>query len=163
MISLIPVTTRQQIEAVAALADAIWREHYVPLVGLPQVEFMLEQFQSADAIAGQIEREQYRYWLLPEEGYLAVAPMPDGTLFLSKIYVRRTARGKGYGRGMIRFAEEYAKANGLKEVWLTVNKHNQGSIEFYEHLGFYKSRAMTTDIGNGFIMDDWRMAKTITP
>ncbi|MDD3441568.1 MAG: GNAT family N-acetyltransferase, partial [Kiritimatiellae bacterium] len=51
---------------------------------------------------------------------------------------------------------------GCRELWLTVNKHNTGSIAFYERMGFRKTGALVTDIGHGFVMDDWRMAKEIS-
>lgn len=44
------------------------------------------------------------------------------------------------------------------ELWLTLNKHNAGSIAFYEKMGFRKTEALVTDIGGGFVMDYWRMA-----
>ena len=38
----------------AVLADEIWREHYIPIIGLAQVDYMLHRFQSAEAIEQQV-------------------------------------------------------------------------------------------------------------
>ncbi len=54
MISIAEVRSKQQIEAVARLAREIWPKHYVPIIGQPQVDYMLERFQSELAIARQI-------------------------------------------------------------------------------------------------------------
>jgi hypothetical protein len=50
-----PVTATEQTRQVAELARDIWTEHYVPIIGRDQVDYMLDRFQSSDAIARQIE------------------------------------------------------------------------------------------------------------
>ena len=46
---------------------------------------------------------------------------------------------------------------------LTVNRHNAGSIAFYERMGFAVAGALVQEIGEGFVMDDYRMVKAIAP
>ena len=156
------VESGEQIAAVAALARETWTQHYVPIIGAAQVEYMLAKFQSAEAIARQIAAEGYEYYLAPDEGYLALVPdMAKKSMLLSKIYVRAAARGTGLGRALAEFAERRCSELGCAELWLTVNRHNRGSIAFYERLGFRKTREVATDIGGGFVMDDWWMAKSV--
>ena len=156
------VETPAQIAATAALARETWMQHYVPLIGAAQVEYMLARFQSAEAIARQIAAEGYEYYLAPETGYLALVPDPArNSVMLSKLYVREKRRGTGMGRAMVEFAAKRAAELGAAELWLTVNKRNAGSIAFYEKTGFRKTEALVTDIGGGFVMDDWRMAKPV--
>ena len=156
------VETPTQIAAVAALARETWTQHYGPLIGAAQVEYMLAKFQSAEAIARQIAGEGYEYYLAPGAGYLALVPdRARQSVMLSKIYVRSSRRGTGVGRAMVDFAEKRAAELGGAELWLTVNKRNAGSIAFYEKMGFRKTAALATDIGAGFVMDDWRMAKRL--
>lgn len=150
------------VQTVARLAHEIWTDHYVPIVGQAQVDYMLERFQSVEAITQQMALEGYEYYLLSDTGYLALVPdASTKKLFLSKIYLRRQARGHGYGKQMLHFAETRARKLGLTEIWLTVNKHNLESIAFYEHAGMHRAEDLHTDIGEGFVMDDWRMAKNI--
>ena len=154
------VASPDQIAAVAALARETWTQHYVPIIGAAQVEYMLAKFQSAEAIARQIAAEGYEYYLAPGAGYLALVPDPaKKSLLLSKIYVKASARGTGLGRALAEFAERRCCELGCNELWLTVNRNNAGSIAFYERLGFRKTQTLVTDIGGGFVMDDWRMAK----
>ncbi|MGD9611993.1 MAG: GNAT family N-acetyltransferase [Kiritimatiellia bacterium] len=158
------VENREQIAAVAALARETWTQHYVPIIGAAQVDYMLAKFQSSEAIARQIAAEGYEYYLAPGAGYLALVPDPARqSAMLSKIYVRADRRGAGLGRAMVEFAETRAAELGGAELWLTVNKHNAGAIAFYERMGFRKTNALVTDIGAGFVMDDWRMAKCRLP
>ncbi len=159
----IKVATKQHIEAVEALAKEIWTEHYIPIIGREQVDYMLSRFQSAQAISEQIANG-YLYFLIREAGqfigYISVQPK-EQELFLSKIYVLSSRRGKGYGRKAVRFVEELAKEKGLGKIVLTVNKNNTLAIKAYEAIGFRKIEALVQDIGSGFVMDDYKMEKEI--
>ena len=153
---------RDLLAAVAALAREIWTQHYTPIIGAAQVAYMLERFQSVEAIAQQIEIEGYEYYLEPEAGYLALVPDADNRrMQLSKLYVREDRRGQGLGRILVEWATTRSAQLGCRELWLTVNKNNAGSIAFYERLGFAKTGPLVTDIGGGFVMDDWRMLKRL--
>jgi ribosomal protein S18 acetylase RimI-like enzyme len=48
-----------------------------------------------------------------------------------------------------------------RQIWLTVNKHNTHSIEWYLRMGFTNKEAIVQDIGAGFVMDDFLMEKFI--
>ena len=157
------VTTEQQREIVESLARKIWTEHYTPIIGREQVEYMLEKFQSRDAIAQQI-RTGVIYFLIRsgEEyiGYIAVQPKDD-ELFLSKIYVASSRRGRGHGKKAMEFVESLAKERKLGKIVLTVNKNNSSSIRAYRKMGFTIAGALIQDIGSGFVMDDYKMEKAV--
>ena len=125
---------------------------------------MVEKFQSADSIAQQIREQGYRYYLMQDgdgfAGYTAVQ-VGDGRLFLSKLYIDAACRGRGYARQTLCFLEERCRENGLETIWLTVNRHNAGSIAAYEKMGFVKIREQAADIGGGFVMDDFIMEKSV--
>jgi len=157
----IKVVTKQHITAVETLAREIWTEHYIPIIGREQVDYMLSRFQSAQAIEEQIANGCL-YFLIRDAGefigYISIQPK-DEELFLSKIYVLSSRRGKGYGRKAVRFAEELAIKKGLAKIVLTVNKNNTLAIKAYEAIGFKKVEALVQDIGSGFVMDDYKMEK----
>lgn len=157
------VSSDNQVLAVARLAREIWVEHFTPIIGRPQVDYMLEKFQSASAIAAQVNMG-YRYFLLKDDsghaGYTGVLPEHD-RLFLSKLYIVRAYRRKGYGRETVAFLGELALKNGLDNIYLTVNKYNSGAIRAYQRMGFENAGSVVQDIGNGFVMDDYRMEKRL--
>ena len=72
------VAPPRQIETLAALASKIWHEHYTPLLGAAQVDYMVEKFQSAPALAHQMEHEGYTYYLLLLDGVPALYGLPAG-------------------------------------------------------------------------------------
>jgi len=163
---LAPVRTAGEIQTVADLAESIWTEHYTSLIGLAQVAYMIEKFQSVPAITEQIQKG-YRYYLIRCDGrsvgYTAVLLEPaEKSLFLSKIYVEKAYRGRSLASQTIFALKKICREEGLEKIRLTVNKGNHTSIAVYEHLGFLKVRDVVTDIGEGYVMDDHIMEATIS-
>src|SRR5262249_43125878 len=79
----------------------------------------------------------------------------------SKLYLKREARGSGAGRLTMERIERFARGRGLGSIWLTVNKRNP-SVRAYQRMGFAITADLCTDVGAGFVMDDYRMEKAIT-
>jgi RimJ/RimL family protein N-acetyltransferase len=162
---IVKASDENLVSVVEALAHSIWREYFVPIIGSPQVEYMLEKFQSRQALLNQIEKDGFIYYLLEDKngnwvGYFAVIPQ-QGKLFLSKLYITAENRRKGYGRCALEFIETLARDSGFSKITLSVNKNNTDSINAYKKLGFVITDSLVTDIGNGFVMDDYKMEKTI--
>jgi len=153
----------EDFQVIEILADTIWREHYIPIVGKPQIDYMLDKFQSVKAMKEQVANGYEYYTVFHQElpvGYMAIKPEKEH-LFLSKIYVLSHYRGKGIGKRMMDFIEKKAKNHQLNKIFLTVNKYNTNSIKAYEKIGFKHDRELVQDIGNGFVMDDYVMIKLV--
>ena len=82
-------------------------------------------------------------------------------LFISKVYLKKEFRGRGYARKAFEFIENEAKNRGLKKTRLTVNRHNDDTIAIYKKLGMYIADEKAADIGNGFVMDDYIFEKDL--
>lgn len=152
-----------QIEKMCNLANEIWHEHFTPIIGEKQVEYMVEKFQSIHAIKEQLSNGyEYYIFILDDKliGYTGIC-CENNQLFLSKLYIHKTYRGKGFAREAINFLSNICIKNKLSKIWLTVNKHNYNTIKAYEKMKFVIVREQVTDIGNGFVMDDYIMEKNI--
>jgi len=159
------VNTAEEIAEVARIASEIWREYYVSILTIEQIEYMVDKFQSVPAITDQIHNQGYEYYLIQRAGsstvgYLSVRPQ-EGKLFLSKFYILQEHRGQGYASQAVAFLEKLCKERSLTHIWLTVNRHNASSIAVYEKKGFRMVREQVADIGNGYVMDDFVMEKEI--
>ncbi len=154
--------TELDYNTIASLAEIIWKEHYISIIGVQQVDYMLEKFQSAKAIKEQI-LDGASYFIIKNQntnvGYLSYSKKND-SLFLSKLYVLSSSRGKGFGKSAMKFIQDEAEKKGFTSISLTVNKYNTASIKAYEKMGFKKIKAIVMDIGNGYIMDDYFMEKS---
>lgn len=157
------ITTRMEIAEVEALGKTIWTQHYTPIIGEDQVRYMLNKFQSIDAITNQLN-EGYRYYLIQNNnisiGYISVQKRED-SLFLSKFYILDTERGKGFGKKAMQYLISLGQELDCESISLTVNKYNKNSIEAYKSFGFTISEAVVFDIGEGYVMDDYRMEKSL--
>lgn len=166
-IKFVEVLNDEMIIEVEQLANSIWYEYYAPMIGSRQVEYMLEKFQSKKAITRQINMEGYLYYLIERDicgfiGYFAVLPrLQSAELILSKIYIQSNDRQRGYGGITMRFIEGIANQTGLAKITLTVNKNNVDSIAAYQKMGFEIAGSMVTEIGGGFVMDDYKMEKEL--
>jgi GNAT superfamily N-acetyltransferase len=80
---------------------------------------------------------------------------------LSKLYVRKSVRGKGVGKLILDFVERKCSSEGLDTLWLTVNRYNHGPISWYQQCGFVTVDEVKKDIGGGYFMDDYIMEKNI--
>ena len=156
--------TSAQIAEVARMAREVWNEHYVPLIGQAQVDYMVGKFQTPDAMESQIE-SGYEYFQIRQAGknmgYAAIRhDAADARLFVSKLYVLAAWRKSGAGRQTLELIERMARERGATHLWLTVNKGNP-SVRAYERLGFKIAEAIVVDIGGGFVMDDYKMEKPV--
>ena len=159
MFDWVKIETDEQIEELCSLAKEIWNEYSICFINQDQIDYMLDKFQSIQAVKGQINFQKYQYFFLEEDGenfgYFAVQHQNDN-LFLSKIYIKKDFRGKGYARKAFQTAiVPLALELELPKIKLTVNKYNFPSIMVYEKLGFERVGETETDIGNNYIMDDY--------
>ncbi|MCI5903912.1 MAG: GNAT family N-acetyltransferase [Oscillospiraceae bacterium] len=158
-VRLIPVETDEQIAVLAKIADEVWHEWFPRILSAEQIDYMVAKFQSVPAITEQIRNGGYRYYYIHRNGvhmgYTGIHPEEDGRLFLSKIYLKEEYRGKGYASQVFERLKGFCRENGLHAIWLTVNKYNDNSIAVYEKLGFKRIGDGVTDIGNGYVMDDY--------
>lgn len=152
--------TDTQVREIADLAKVIWNEHFTPIIGKDQVDYMVEKFQSYPALKEQIS-EGYEYYQIFSGrefcGYTGIHPGEDNRLFLSKLYLKKESRGHHLATGAFSFLKEICRERGYSAIWLTCNKHNDNSLGVYRHFGFEIIDTQEADIGGGFIMDDYIM------
>jgi ribosomal protein S18 acetylase RimI-like enzyme len=160
-LSIAEVHEDDDLDALAALAAQIWNEYFPPIIGQQQVDYMVKRFQSRPALEEQLE-SGYRYFVARRNGqdigYAGiVVDDAEGDTQLSKLYLARSARGVGVGRSLLRHVCAIARDAGSVTLWLTVNKYNEQALGFYAAQGFVRTDELVMDIGNGFVMDDYRL------
>lgn len=145
------------IKELASLASSIWHEYWTCILTPEQIDYMVENFQSEKAIKNQIENENYTYYFIIKDGakagYFGISDKKE-YLFLSKLYLKKEYRHQGLGKKAFEKIKELAND---KPIRLTVNKYNTNTINAYKKWGFEIIDAVVTDIGSGFVMDDYIM------
>ena len=121
---------------------------------------------STAALTEQIERNNHQFLLAKDEtGYLGYASYElhyknQGKTKIHKIYVMPSAQGKGVGKELINRIEFIASTKNNSILSLNVYRNNP-AIQFYQKIGFMKAGEEKIDVGNGFVMDDFVMEKSI--
>lgn len=131
--------TNEDLQEIAALADVIWHEHFTPIIGKEQVEYMLSRFQSYPALQDQVLTGYEYYRLLGNRklcGYMAIRQDQDGRMFLSKLYIAKQYRGRHLAAFLFDFLKNLCRQRNCSAIWLTCNKHNDHSLNVYRHFGF---------------------------
>ena len=153
---LVRVKNNDDIKVLAKLTSEIWHEYWPIILSSEQIDYMVEKFQSEEAITEQIKNENYQYYFINRNGenvgYVGISPKEE-YLFLSKLYLKKEFRHLGFGRKTIAALKDF----GFKKIRLTVNKYNKNTIDAYFKYGFKIIDSVVSDIGNGFVMDDYIM------
>ena len=152
----------------AELAGVVWRKHYSGIISLEQIEYMLARGYSLAALRRFITEVgaglDLAYLGEALAGFAAYyRPDEPHALKLDKLYVHPDFHGLGIGRCLIASAEAAAIAQHRATLILNVNKNNVQAIRVYERSGFSVREAVVVDIGGGFVMDDYIMAKQLSP
>jgi ribosomal protein S18 acetylase RimI-like enzyme len=150
---------------VAALGDRIWRQHYAEIVSMAQIEYMLAGRYTDAKLAAYLGADD-RWLMIVRDGglpigYFSWARVDAHEVKLEQLYLIAATRGRGLGGRMIAHVEAHARGLGCDRLMLTVNKRNAGAIAVYERRGFTVREEAVFDIGQGYVMDDYVMAKAI--
>ena len=147
-----------EIDCLARTAKVIWHQVFSYMISDNQIEYMTDKFLSSEAIKENI-KNGYKYRVLIDNdeiiGFTA-SVKEESRIFLSKLYLKEEYHNQGLGKKMI---EDVKNLYDLDVMYLTVNK-NSKIIPIYKHLGFKEIDAVVIDIGNGYVMNDYILAKT---
>jgi ribosomal protein S18 acetylase RimI-like enzyme len=170
-VTLKPVT-EPDFAVLRALAGTIWRQHYAAIISAGQIDYMLAGRFSDEALREHVQAADRWLELLRVGekpvgycGYELAGMDGDGSaavdLKLGQLYLLESHRGMGLGRHMLRHVEVRARELGRRALWLQVNKKNAAAMRFYRSAGFEVIRQAVFEIGGGFVMDDYVMAKQV--
>jgi GNAT superfamily N-acetyltransferase len=156
--------TEAGLPAISELAGVIWRACYPGIITMEQIDYMLARMYSLDVLRDEIRSQGIRYDRLLLDGKLAgfasYGPTSElGVMKLHKLYLLPELHGRGLGSRLLQHVEREVRAGGVRRLILSVNKRNARAITAYQRNGFVITESVVTDIGGGFVMDDYIMAK----
>jgi len=176
---ILPATPAEY-ETIRRIAHATWPDTFGEILSREQIAYMLEMMYSVDELAKQtadgvvfkllVEADQPgkrtergyikgRVTRFTPVGYVGYQKdyLPEVTK-IHKLYLLPSTQGKGYGKALIEEVAMIARNENQTKLRLDVNHQNK-AIGFYERLGFEKIERCNTDIGKGYLMEDWIMEK----
>jgi len=158
--------TEVDLPAISKLAGVIWRACYPGIITHAQIDYMLARMYSFDVLRDEIRSQGIRYDRLLMDGKLAgfasYGPTSEpGAIKLHKLYLLPELHGRGLGSRLLQHVEREVRTGGARRLILSVNKRNANAITAYQRNGFVIAESVITDIGGGFVMDDYVMAKDL--
>lgn len=157
--------TAADIPVVRALADDVWHRHYPGILSAAQIDYMLARGYSRAALARFVTEDGAGLALADVAeravGFAAWYGVDAATTKLDKLYVLPEHHGAGIGRALIERVAAFARARGCTALTLNVNRNNAGAIRAYERCGFTIRGRGDFPIGEGFVMEDFVMAREV--
>lgn len=154
--------TIYDVDIIFGLADRIWRNHYISIISIEQIEYMLNKMYSSQSLIKQMN-DGHNFILVYDSeipiGYISYSSNDDKNFFLHKFYVDSSIQNKGIGS--LLFDYVLKSIENAKTIELTVNRQNFKAINFYFKHGFKIKSVEDFDIGNGYFMNDFVMQKVI--
>ncbi len=162
---IIPAT-EADLPAISGLAGIVWRACYPGIITRAQIDYMLARMYALDVLRDEIRSQGIRYDLLLVDGkpagFSSCGPTAEpGVIKLHKLYLLPELHGRGLGSRLMQHVEREVRTLGGRRLILTVNKRNARAIAAYRRNGFGIAESVVTDIGGGFVMDDYVMAKDL--
>lgn len=154
--------TKADVGLIAQLADSIWRKHYITIITMEQIDYMLDLMYSASSLTKQMD-EGHEFTLVYSKekpiGYISLNTNDGKNYFLHKFYIEVEDQGRGVGSELfIHVLEQMPNAESIE---LCVNRENFKTVNFYFKHGFVIKKIINQDIGGGFYMNDFVMIKMI--
>jgi diamine N-acetyltransferase len=154
----------EDIPLIRELTFQVWPQTYAALLAPEQIDYMLELMYSEESLQRQMKEEHSRFIFIYEEdnpvGFASYSEIEPAIFKLHKLYVLPGQQGKGSGKFMMDHILNEIKKEGATAIQLQVKRDNKARF-FYEKLGFYISKEIDLDIGNGYLMSDYIMEKKL--
>jgi ribosomal protein S18 acetylase RimI-like enzyme len=154
---------QSDINRIADLAKLIWNQHYISIIGQDQVNYMLEKIYNYKSLLNQLNELNHLFFLITQSGkeigFVSINSSNEEDFFIHKFYVDQDCANTGIGTQILSQLESIFLP---KTISLTVNRKNFKSINFYFKNNFKIKSVEDFDIGNGYVMNDFVMYKTLS-
>ena len=157
--------TEEDFETIRNVAHTAWPVTYGEILSKAQLDYMLEKMYSDAALLDNLKKGHHFMLAKENSVCLGFASIEHGYLNekctrLHKIYLLPETQGKGLGKMLLERIVVLAKENHSETISLNVNRFNK-ACAFYQKMGFEIVAQEDLEIGNGYLMEDYKMEKKI--
>lgn len=152
-------------ETIREIAHQTWPAAYGKILSQEQLDYMLDKFYSDEALHYNLSKG-HLFLLIKDngtaQGFASYEHhyLNENCTRLHKIYLLPETHGKGLGKLLLERVISLAKENHSGTISLNVNRFNKAAI-FYKKMGFEIIGEEDLEIGNGYLMEDYKMEKKI--
>jgi GNAT superfamily N-acetyltransferase len=157
--------TVEDFETIRTIAHKAWPVAYGEILSKEQLDYMLEKMYSEATLLDNLNKG-HRFILVKEDsvcmGFASFEHhyLNEKCTRLHKIYLLPETQGKGLGKFLLERIVALAKENHSDRISLNVNRFNKAYV-FYKKIGFEVVAEEDLAIGNGYLMEDYKMEKKI--
>ena len=156
------IAKENDLKTIAQLAHLIWNDHYVNIVGQEQVDYMLDKMYNLESLKEQLNEKKHTFYLIESDanvlGFISVSSVNQQDYFIHKFYINQQKSNSGIGSEVLNLLIQKITP---KSLFLTVNRQNFKSINFYFKNHFKIDRVEDFDIGNNYKMNDFIMIRKL--
>jgi GNAT superfamily N-acetyltransferase len=157
--------TSKDIPLIQDIAHKTWPDTYGSILSKAQLDYMLNLMYSDESLLKQISGNAQFLLAFDDEICLGFASCENNyqnkkLTRLHKLYLLPESQGKGVGKLLLEKVIAFAKKNQSEAISLNVNKFNT-AFTFYKKMGFEVVAEEVLEIGNGYVMDDYKMEKRL--
>jgi GNAT superfamily N-acetyltransferase len=156
----------EDLNTVQEIAYKSWPDTYSTILSQDQIDYMLNLWYTSEVLIDNMTHKKH-FFLLALDGDICLGfasyehnYLNKNSTRLHKIYLLPEAQGKGVGKLLIDTVENLAKIHQSDFISLNVNKFNK-ACSFYQKIGFEIVDEYDTEIGNGYLMEDYIMQKKV--
>ena len=151
----------KDIPIIQEIAYKTWPNTYGSILSKAQLEYMMDLMYSDESLLEQFKTKPLFFLAYEDDvclGFASCEPnyLNNKVTRLHKIYILPEAQGKGVGNALVHKVIFIAKENQSVVISLNVNKFNK-AVTFYKKIGFVVASEEDLDIGNGYLMEDYKM------
>ena len=153
--------TSKDIPIIQDIAHKTWPITYGSILSKAQLDYMLDLMYSDESLLEQLKTKPLFFLAYEDDVCLGFTSCENNyqnkkVTRIHKIYILPEAQGKGVGKALVDKVVALAKENQSNIISLNVNKFNK-AVSFYKKIGFEIASEEDLDIGNGFLMEDYKM------
>ena len=157
----IKIATNSDFTSIKEIAYLSWKIAYSHILSKDQMVYMLNRFYEPSGLQQNLDAN-HLFFLIQENnsnlGFVSIEYNYQNkpVTRLHKLYLHPSAHGKGIGKFAIDFITKKASENNNFVISLNVNKYNN-ALHFYKKIGFKIVDEEILQIGEGYVMDDYKM------
>ena len=138
---------REDQETALSLQDEFIEEFFPEFKGDPRLH---EWNTDVDDIYASYLEGDGNFWVVERGseivGMGGIKIGEDATPVLSRIRVRKSERGKGYGTLLLKHMEEHCINQGYRKILVDTENHMVTTVKLYEKHGYHKYKESTEEI-----------------
>ncbi|WP_343617786.1 GNAT family N-acetyltransferase [Flavobacterium sp.] len=156
----------KDIAKIQEIAHITWPITYGEILTKEQLEYMLDLIYSDETLSKQIQNKEQLFYLISDVdsviGFIGIEHnyKNEAITKIHKIYLLPETQGKGFGKMVFDEIGKMALENNSATLLLNVNRFNT-ALNFYKKLGFEIKETVDIEIGNGYLMEDYVMGKSL--